>query len=323
MSESTVTVGVPVYRGELYLEEALESLRSQSHRDFEAILSVDGPDPASEALCRRFLTDSRFRIVVQPQRLGWVGNLNWLMAQVETPFWCYHQQDDLLDRRYLEVLVGAAREMPAAAVVFGDIEAFGALSMTFAQASVTGSAAARELALLYEHLPAVAFRGVTRIEALRLGGGIPANEIDSFACDTAWMAAMARWGELRRVPGTIAHKRFHSAGEHTKWAQWPLEKRTRAWVVHCGAMLEQAMLVDATSQERRLLWLAAVGRLVSVRTAIGYLPVKEFTSADRAPLLDAFFEHVRGVGTVDVPGLLEAGWPEIEEWTRGFYRRAP
>jgi hypothetical protein len=319
-SADGVTLGVPVYRGELFLEETLRSIQSQTHQEFEVVISLDGPQPEAEALCQPFLRDSRFRLVTQSERLGWVGNLNWLMARVTTPFWCYQQQDDLLDPRYLEILVDYAGRAPEAAVVYCDMEAFGALSAKFAQSSVTGSAPARQLALLHDHLPAVAFRGLTRVEALRLGGGVPANEVDNFACDTAWMAAMARWGELRRLPVTLYRKRYHEANEHAKWSRWPVDKRARAWAAHCAAMLEQAMAVDATDHERRLLWLAAVGRLVSPRTAACYLPVADWAASDRIALLETFCEQARSVRRIDIPGLLRTDWEGVRNWTYEFYR---
>jgi len=316
---SHVTIGVPVYQGELFIEETLRSIQSQTHRDIEVLISLDGPEPASEELCRPFLKDSRFRLVIQPERLGWVGNINWLMSQVETPYWYYHQQDDLVDPRYVEVLLDYAQRTPEAAVVYCDIEAFGLQSWKYAQPSVTGGASARQLTLLYEHHPAVAFRGLTRVEALRHSGGIRTNEVENFSADTTWMAAIARWGELRRVPVEMYRKRYHAGNEHVKWSTWPAEKRARAWTIHCADMLEQAMLVEATTQERRLLWLAAVARLVSPRTASGYLPVASLASAERMSLLNAFFEHLRTTRRTDIPGLLEASWKNIQQWTRGFY----
>ena len=313
-----VTIGLPVYRGERFLEEALRSAQRQTYPHFEVVISLDGPDAACEALCRPFLRDPRFRLVVQPERLGWVGNINWLMARLATPYWTYHQQDDVLDPRYLEVLVGCARDTPEAAVVYSDIEAFGTYSGTFSQTSVTGTASARQLALLYEHIAGVAFRGLTRAEAVSLSGGIPLNEVDSFACEVAWMAAIARWGELRRVPQTLSRKRYHADNVHTKWDTWPVEKRTRAWMVHCAAMLEQAMLVDAGAPERRLLWLAAVGRLISPRTAARHIPVAAMDAAARTALLEAFFDYVRTVKGIDVPALLDASWDDVRRWTTEF-----
>ena len=317
----TVTIGLPVYRGERFLEEALLSAQRQTYPHFEVIVSLDGPDAACEALCRPFLRDPRFRLVVQPERLGWVGNINWLMAGLATPYWTYHQQDDVLDPCYLEVLVDYARTTPEAAVVYSDIEAFGTYAGTFAQSSVTGSAPARQLALMVEHIAGVAFRGLTRAAAVSLSGGIPPNEVDSFACEIAWMAAAARWGELRRVPQTLSRKRYHADNVHTKWDTWPVEKRTRAWMVHCAAMLEQAMLVDANVPERRLLWLAVVGRLASPRTAARYIPVADMDAAARAALLEAFCGYVRTVKGIDVPALLDASWDDVRRWTTGFSAR--
>jgi GT2 family glycosyltransferase len=315
----TVTLGVPVYRGELFIEEALRSVLDQTHQDFEVIISLDGPQPAAEALCRPFLDDSRFRLVTQPERLGWVGNINWLMSQVTTPYWSFHQQDDILDPRCLEVLVDHARRTPEGSVFFGDIEGFGLLAETFSQASVTGDACTRQLAILHEHFNAVAFRGLTRVEALRHAGGLRANEFDSFACDAAWMGAMALSGELRRVPIVLSRKRFHDASEHRKWFAWPVEKRSQAWIAHCAIMLEQAMLVETTPQNRRLLWLAAVGRLAASRTALSYLPIASWTAVERVAFLDAFVEYVRAAGRVNIPALLDDGWDEIVAWTYGFY----
>jgi hypothetical protein len=318
-----VTIGVPVYQGELFIEETLRSIQSQTYREIEIIISLDGPQPGAEELCRPFLKDSRFHLITQPERLGWVGNINWLMTQVATPYWCNQPQDDLMDSGYIEVLVDYARRMPEGAVFYCDIEAFGTLHERLIQPSVTGSASTRQLALLNEHFDAVAFRGLTRFEALHLAGGIPSNEVDSFGCDTVWMAAMARWGELWRVPGEMYRKRFHPANEHRKWFGWSVEKFNKAWIVHCAAMLEQAMLVEATAQERRLLWLAAAGRLTSLRTAINHLPIASRTGPERESLLNAFFEYVRTTMRMNIPALLEDRWEEIQQWTRGFLVMPP
>ena len=258
---------------------------------------------------------------MQPQRLGWVGNINWLMAHVETEFWTYHQQDDVLDPRCLEVLVDYARtDARSGGRVLRTSKRSARTRATFTQSSVTGSAAARQLALMYEHIAGVAFRGLTRAEAL--AGGIPLNEVDSFACEITWMAAAARFGELHRVPQTLSRKRYHADNVHTKWDTWPAEKRTRAWMVHCAAMLEQAMLVDAGPPERRLLWLAAVTRLMSPRTAARHVPVPTMDAAARTALLESFFDYVRTVKKIDVTALLDASWEDIHRWTTGFYALA-
>jgi Glycosyl transferase family 2 len=315
----TVTIGVPVYRGELFIEEALRSIQMQTHQDIEVIISLDGPQPAAEELCGPFLKDPRFRLSIQPKRLGWVGNINWLMSQVETPYWCYHQQDDLLDPRYIEVLIHCARQTPQAAIVYCDLLDFGTQNRKHAQPSVTGSAAARQFTLLKRFRPALPFRGLTRVEALRYAGEIRPNEVEDFGSDVTWLAAVTRWGELRRVPGELYRKRYHGENESDKASTWSDEKFAGAYMVHCADMLEQAMLVQATTQERRLLWLAAVGRLFARRTASRYLHVASWSSAEYVSLLDAFFEYIHIARGMDIPGLLEANCKDIQQWTRRFY----
>lgn len=314
-----VTVGVPVYQGDLFLQEALAAIQNQTHRNMRVIISLDGPQPASEQLCRPFLKDARFRLVTQPERLGWVGNINWLMAQVETPFWYCHMQDDLVSPRYIEVLAGLARWLPKAAVVYCDIEAFGLLGSRIVQSSVTGSPVQRQLSLLRKHYSAVAFRGLTRVEALRQAGGIPANQAENFSADTVWMAAVARWGELRRVPLRLYQKRYHTRNEHSRWSRWPIEKRTRAWMVHCADMLEQAMCVEASGRERRLLWLATVERLGASGLARRHLPLASWSPAERGRLLETFFAYVETERPIDLPAWLAEDWNHIQHWTREFY----
>src|SRR5215211_6583898 len=67
-STETVTIGVPVYRGELFIEETLRSIQMQTHQDIEVIISLDGPQPEAEELCEPFLKDPRFRLSIQPKR---------------------------------------------------------------------------------------------------------------------------------------------------------------------------------------------------------------------------------------------------------------
>ena len=297
---AVVTVGVPVYRGERFIAETLRSLQAQAFGDFAVMLSLDGPQPAAKAACRPFLADPRFRLVTQPRRLGWVGNANWLMGHVATPFFCMLPQDDVIDRSYLEMLLEYARRSPQAAVVYCDMQGFGRSDVTFEQPSVRGGAVARQLALLRDHLYAVAWRGLTRVEALRMAGGVPENRVDGFAADAAWMSAVARWGELHRVPLPLYRKRFHDANQHEVWNRWPLAKRAQGWAAHCAAMLDEALRAAATTGERRALWVAALGRLVSHRHAMHYIPVHRFAPADRASLVGLFFDEIEARG-MDLP----------------------
>ena len=82
-----VTIGVPVYHGQAYLEETIACIQAQTYTNYDVIMSVDGPDPVCEDLCRRYLSDSRFSLHVQKQRLGWSGNINSAWCNASSPTW--------------------------------------------------------------------------------------------------------------------------------------------------------------------------------------------------------------------------------------------
>lgn len=314
-----VTFGVPGYRGEPFMAEALASIRAQTCPDFEVLISLDGPAPSLAEVCRPFLSDSRFRLVVQPERLGWVGNLAWLMEHTTTPYWIYHQQDDVLEPTYLEVLLAEAARWPEAAVVYTDIVAFGTIEARLSQPSVCGSPLGRQLALIQDHHSAVAFRGLTRTDALHSTGHLRPNTANCFSSDTLWMSAIARSGDLRRIPEPLYRKRFHDANEHTRWASWPEEERARAWRLHCAHMLDEVLQVEATVAERRLLWSALLLRLATGRPT-DYLPESYRAGAAQERLVQRFFGHVRRNAVVDVPALLETEWPALRRWSRTWLR---
>lgn len=306
-----VTIGVPVYRGEKFLDETVQSIRAQTHEDWEVVFSVDGPDRSCENLCRSYLDDPRFRLVVQPERLGWVENIAWLQRQAAGEFWYYHQQDDVVDPTYLEVLIDEARRWPGAAVVYCDMVTFGERASNFASPSVVGDPLARQLSMLIGQFAGVPFRGLTRVEALReTGGGLAGNDVDDFAAETVWCSVMASWGDLIRVPTTLYRKRYHSSNVHASWGEWDQVRRAEAWVAHCHDMLEVAMRVTATGPELWLLWSATLARLTASR-ATQYLDWNAFDLLARVDLTDRLMMRARELDRIQLDRCLGGTWDEI------------
>jgi hypothetical protein len=308
-----VTIGVPVYRGEHHLEETVASILEQTHRDWRVVFSIDGPDSTCQQLCEQYLGDSRFQMVVQPERLGWVGNIGWLQAHAETEFWCYQQQDDIIDPMYLEVLLDQAQRLPGAAVVYCDMECFGDRDFRFVAPSVVGAPLVRQLALITGHFAGVAFRGLTRVTALReTGGGLVSNDVDDFAVETVWIAAMATRGDLIRVPATLYRKRYHSRNVHTAWLSWDRGQRKEAWTAHCHDLLGVALTVAAVESERWRIWTATLGRLTASQ-ATSYLPWADMTPEDRVAMVDGLLARTMQLGQIDLPAILFSTWDEIRD----------
>jgi hypothetical protein len=316
-----VTIGVPVYRGERFLEETLRSIQNQTYADFQVIMSIDGPDATCEAICNQFLEDSRFKMFIQSERLGMVGNLNWLQSRVDTEFWYYHQQDDVTLPTYLEVLVDQIDRLPCAALVYCDIVPMGKVTDLFEpEPSVLGSNAfIRQMTMLHQHLVAFARRGLTRSAALKQAGPLPTNAVENFGVDMAWLAGIARWGELHRVPLGLYRKRYHDRNAELRWSRWPRKQRLEAWPHHCVDMLNQALHIEGSIPEMRLLWMAAVERLASASTARTFVDLSELSKEEYRTLLTSFLALAEAAKVHDIPHLLDADWRSIRAWTEAIY----
>ena len=263
-SNPVVVVGVPVWRGASFVGETLRSVLAQEGVTLRVVISVDGADQASAAACAPFLGDTRVKLMVQPARLGWVQNsaavLGVAVAEA-ADYACIQPHDDIMEATYLSSLLAVAEAAPQAAAVYSDLQAFGDFDFLIHQPSVIGSPLARLTTLLTDHFNAVAFRGLTRVSALRAVEPISGNSFDDFAVDTIWMARLATVGDLVCVPRLLYRKRYHAGNTHFEWNRWPRERQIAAWTRHCLDMLAEALKLAKDAAARNMLVEAARVRL--------------------------------------------------------------
>ena len=177
MTKPLVTLGVPVYRGQDTLPVLLECLRTQSYKEIDVLVSVDGGDKRSAEACKPFLHNSRFRMHVQPSRMGWAGNTDWTMRQRRGDFYIYQQHDDLLSPTYIADLVEASVRWPNAVICFSKVQFTGQLNEEASCPSLLGDPTER--ALSYVRCPDwVPFRGLLRGSALEKTSGLLLSDFD-------------------------------------------------------------------------------------------------------------------------------------------------
>lgn len=98
-----VSVGLPVYNGENYLESSLVSLLKQTYEDFELIISDNASTDRTSEICRDYaVKDARIRYFLQDQNGGCARNSNFtfLMSKGEYFKWASH--DDLHAPSFIE-----------------------------------------------------------------------------------------------------------------------------------------------------------------------------------------------------------------------------
>ncbi|MBM6815286.1 glycosyltransferase [Olsenella uli] len=111
-----VSVLIPIYNVERYLERCLTSLVGQTYDDFEAICINDGSTDGSRSIIQRFLdADSRFR-VIDKENSGYGASMNRGLDAARGRYVAILESDDFFEPDALAVLHEAA-EMNQAEVV--------------------------------------------------------------------------------------------------------------------------------------------------------------------------------------------------------------
>jgi glycosyltransferase involved in cell wall biosynthesis len=104
-------MGMPVYNGELYLEQALQSLLTQTFEDFELIVSDNASTDRTSSICRDYASmDQRIRYVRNKVNTGFCRNQNCVIKMATGECFLLTHHDDIRSPEYLartvEVLDG-------------------------------------------------------------------------------------------------------------------------------------------------------------------------------------------------------------------------
>ena len=125
MSETgpSVTIGVPVYNGERYLSEALDSLLAQTYSDFEIVISDNASTDRTEEICRSFAErDSRIRYGRAESNRGGTWNFNRVVELSNGRYFRWAAHDDVVAPTYLERCVGVLDGDPKVAIAHTKVE---------------------------------------------------------------------------------------------------------------------------------------------------------------------------------------------------------
>lgn len=94
MAVPKITVLMPVYNGEKYLREAMDSILTQTFQDFEFIIVNDGSTDASAKIVQSY-TDSRIRLVNNEKNMGLIASLNRGLELAKSEYIARMDQDDI------------------------------------------------------------------------------------------------------------------------------------------------------------------------------------------------------------------------------------
>ena len=283
-----IYVAVPVYRGTEHIAETVASIRSQTYENFRVVMSVDGADDPTVDMCRTFTADERFVVNVQPKRLGWPGNFNWLANDCDTEFFCYWQQDDLATPDYLHHLRATMRATPGASVAYADVQWFGTRTDRVTAVDIDGTPLQRFLQAA-EALQYVPLRGLIRASHLpERSDPIPTRPEGQPHQDFVFLAELAGAGAFRRVDTPIYYKRAHSSSAHHGWSSDPGAQRRLEWCALGDGLLAAAVRTDPAVDVHRLVTVV-LDRLAVDRSGRGFWYLPEQSELGVSAFVREFF----------------------------------
>lgn len=225
-----VSIGMPVYNGENFIEPAIRSILDQKFDDFELIISDNASTDRTEEICSDFAaSDPRVRYFRQERNLGAAPNHNFTVERARGEYFKWSAHDDVMEPELLERCVEVLDRYPDVQLAFprtlriderGDITGkypdYGGMRL------MSSRAAERFGDIVCKQHNCVAIFGLARLDQFAATELLSARE-DS---DRHLLADLALRGPLFEVPEFLFKRRDH---ESAYTASVPRGQRAAWW----------------------------------------------------------------------------------------------
>jgi len=114
-----LSIGLPVFNGELLIRDALDSILGQTFTDFELIISDNGSHDRTEEICRSCAAkDSRIRYLRNDVNKGVVWNFNRVFEIATGEYFKWVTHDDVYRPTFLERCIEYLDQNPDTVMVY-------------------------------------------------------------------------------------------------------------------------------------------------------------------------------------------------------------
>jgi len=215
-----ISICVPVYNGERFLEKCIQSILDQTFTDFELLIADDCSTDNSLQLLQSFISDNRVVLLSNPVNIGWVKNCNRLISMSRFQYFCIIPCDDYVPTHYISNLF---QEMQKDADITNcfpyiiKVDSNYSHTGTIRQKSIIDhDLITRMTDFVLNHSDAVSFRGLIRKSSdpqlLYLN-----EQLDNdMMVDTFQILQNAITGKMVGVDVPY-YKCYHGDNTHTKW----------------------------------------------------------------------------------------------------------
>jgi glycosyltransferase involved in cell wall biosynthesis len=233
-----VTVGIPVFNGERFIRQAIESVLAQTFTDYELLISDNASEDGTAAICREFAAiDRRIKFIQQENNRGPFWNLKYVTDGANGRLLVWLAHDDALDRLFIEECVAYLDRNPRAVIVSGDFrivdESGNQIDMEILQTIREGIPWVQRCSQFFRY-PIFsnvfyAFYGMMRVDACRAALSEVKEPKYMSQIELPVLARFATMGEIaslptvlrdyRRVSTSLYHSEMNSLSRKSRFAR--------------------------------------------------------------------------------------------------------
>jgi len=108
-----ITVAVPVYNAELFLDRCIKSIAAQTYENLQIILVNDGSVDHSGEICRKWAEKDRRIQLLEQENRGQGCARNKAVESAKGQYICFVDADDTIAPNSIEILLGSCEETGA------------------------------------------------------------------------------------------------------------------------------------------------------------------------------------------------------------------
>ena len=209
--EPLISVGMPVYNGEKYISQAVQSILNQTLADFELIISDNASSDGTEDICRSLeKKDKRIIYLRNKLNLGAARNYNILVEKARAQYFRWHNVDDLIAETSHDLCFKTLQENQDAVLAFGKtkiIDCAGKVLENYEDnLHIADSKPVDRFIRFRKNVGFTnAIYGLMRIDALR-----KTHLFRKFkASDTNFMGELVLYGKFIQIPDYLFYRRMH------------------------------------------------------------------------------------------------------------------
>ena len=212
-----VSIGMPVFNGEKYIREAIDTLLRQTFVDFELIISDNASTDGTRVICEDYSArDSRVRFFCHDYNQGAFENFKFVLSQARGKYFMWAAADDKWSANWIEFLLHAHHK--SSALTFGEVLAFGGdddVSRHCRNFKFTGQLLLRSLKFVFQDEyegKANLIYGMFKVGVIRKVMRTE-KSWNYFSADVLALFSVLQYGEISASKGAYLYKREGGAGD--------------------------------------------------------------------------------------------------------------